>query len=90
MFLLNSQCCADNSLCLHNSNLRIGYGQTASTMSHHRVELFQALDDRLDVLYGFALGVSQFLDIFFCLRNELMQRRIQETDGYRVAFHSFE
>ena len=59
-------------------------------MSHHWVELFETFDDCFDVFNSLALSVSQFLDIFFCLRNELMQRRIQETDGYRVAFHSFE
>src|SRR5699024_10735691 len=41
-----------------------------------------------DLLNCFALSVSQFLDVLFLCRNELMKRRIKETDRYRVAFKS--
>ena len=58
-------------------------------MTHHRVELMQTSDDCFDLLNRFALCVSQFLDVLFLSRNELMKRRIQETDGNRVAFQSF-
>ena len=78
----------DHCLGLHLRNLRIGHCQTASAVAHHRVELMQAVDDRLDLLYSLALRVSQLLDVLFLCRNELMQRRIQETDGNRVAFQS--
>ena len=36
-----------------------------------------------------ALCFCQFLNIRFLSRNELMKRRIQETDGNRVALQSF-
>ena len=39
---------------------------------------------------SFALSVSKFLDVFFFCRNELMKRRIQETDSNRVTFQSFD
>ena len=58
----------DDSSCLHLRDLRICYCQTASTMTHHRVELVQAVDDRLDLLYSLALSVSQFLDVLFLCR----------------------
>src|SRR5699024_9526828 len=45
----------DDSSCLHLRDLRICYCQTASTVTHHRVELVQAVDDRLDLLYSLAL-----------------------------------
>ena len=35
-----------------------------------------------------ALSFCQFLDVSFLSRNELMKRRIQETDGNRVALQS--
>ena len=50
----------------------------------------QGSDDVLDSLNRFALSLSQFLDVIFLSRNKLMQRRIQETDGYRVALQSLE
>ena len=57
-------------------------------MTHHRVELMQGSDDGLDRLNGLALCLSQLLNVSFLGRNELMQRRIQETDGNRVALQS--
>ena len=85
MCFLNFDCCTDNSLCLHLSNLRICDCKTASTMTHHWVELMQAVDDSLDLFYALALCISKFLDVSFLCRNELMQRWIQETDCYRVT-----
>ena len=82
--------CTDNCLGLHHSDLRIGNSQTAATVTHHRVELMQGSDDCLDLCNGLALCVSQLLDVLFLGRNELMQRRIQETDGYRVALQSLD
>src|SRR5699024_2063202 len=79
---------ADNSLCLHLCDLRICYSQTASTVTHHRVELMEAVDDLFDPLNGFALSLCQLLDVLFLCRNELMERRVKETDRYRVAFQS--
>ena len=58
-------------------------------MSHHRVELMKRSDDSLDLLYSFALSICKFLDVSFICRNELMKRRIQETDSNRVTFQSF-
>ena len=43
-------------------------------------------DDCLDLLYSLALSVSQFLDVLFLCRNELMKWRIKETNCYRISF----
>ena len=59
-------------------------------MSHHWVELMKRIDDSLDLFYSLALSVSKLLDVFLFCRNELMKRRIQETDCYRVALESLE
>ena len=64
------------------------YCQTASTMSHHRVEFMQRINDCFDLFNSFALSVSQFLNIFFFCRNEFMKRRIQETDCNRASLKS--
>jgi len=88
MCLLNLDCRTDNSLGLHLGNFRISNSQTASSVTHHRVELMQGSDDGLDGLNALALCLSQLLNVSFLGRNELMQRRIQETDGNRVALQS--
>ena len=90
MLLVNSDCCTDNCCGLHLSDFRIGYGKTASTVTHHRVELVKTSDDSLDLLNGLTLSFCKSLDLIFGVRNELMKRRIQETNGNRVTFHGLE
>ena len=89
MSLLHVQRSADNSLGLHHSDFRIGNRQTAATVTHHGVELVERINDSLDLFHGLALSVSQLLDVFFGGGYELVERGIQEPDGYRVAFQSF-
>ena len=88
MSLLDVDGGTDDSLGLHLRDLRIGDGQTAASVSHHRVELVQGSNHRLDVLNALALCVSELLDVGFLGGNELMKRRIQETNRNRVAFKS--
>ena len=88
MSLLNVDSRADHSLGLHLRNLRIGNRQTASTVTHHGVKLVERSDNGLDLLNGLALSVSQLLDVLLLGGNKLMERRIQETDTYRVALKS--
>ena len=85
MSLLHIDGSLDDSSGLHLCNFRIGYSQTAATVTHHGVELVQGSDDCLDGLNGLALCVSQCLDVSLVSRNEFVERRIQETDGNRVA-----
>ena len=88
MLLLDFDGGADHSLGLHRGDLRIGDSQTAASVAHHRVELVEPCDDVLDLLDGLALRGSQLLDLRLLGGNELVQRRIQEADGDRVALKS--
>lgn len=86
--LINSKGCFDNRAGLHRGDFRVGNRQTAATVTHHRVELMQRSDNRLNLLNGLSLCIRKQFDILLFGRNKLMQRRIQEADGYALAFHS--
>src|SRR5699024_9809997 len=86
---LNGQSSLDDSLGLHDSDLRISYGQTAAAVSHHRVEFAQSCDDLLDIFNGFAFDPGQFFDVLFFGRYEFVKRWIQESDGNRITLESF-
>ena len=79
----------DDGTSLHLGDFRIGDGQTAATVTHHRVELMQGGNDILDVLDGLALCLGKCLDVFLFGGNELVERRIQEANGNRHAVHGF-
>ena len=89
MLFLRVDSSPDDRFGLHLCNFGICYGKTASAMAHHRVELMQACNDVFDRLNALALRVSQQLDVFLRSGNKLMQRRIQETDAYRISFQRF-
>ncbi len=78
---------ADDGSGLHLGDLRVGDGQTAATVAHHRVELVQGGDDGLDVGYGLAHILGQQLDVVVLGRDELVQGGIKEADGDGEAFH---
>ncbi|SRR5690554_710478 len=59
-------------------------------MPEHGVDLFQRFDAGFHCLNGEAHGVCQSFDGRLILRYKFMQRRIEETDGHRQAFHRFE
>ena len=89
MSLLNVDSGADNSLSLHLCDFRIGYCKTKSAVTHHRVKLVKRSDDSLNLLNGLALSVCKLLDVSFFGGNELVKRRIEETDCYRAALKCF-
>ena len=62
--------------CLHLCKLRIGNCKTASTMTHHRVELMKLIAFLLDLVNSLAHIFCKLCHLFLCLRSELMQRRI--------------
>ncbi len=88
MSLLNVDSSLDNSSCLHLSDLRVCYCQTASTVTHHGVELVQASDKSLDVSNRLALCSSKSSNVSLFCGNEFVQRRIEETDCNRVTLKS--
>ncbi len=87
MTCLNGKSCLDNGTGLHLCDLGEGDSQTAAAVTHHRVELVQGSNDVLDLLNGLALCLCKSLDVSFLSGNELVERRIQEADGYGVAAH---
>ncbi len=72
---------------LHLSDLRECDCKAAAAVTHHRVELMQGVAASLDVSYSQAHFLGQCSNVFLSSGNELMQRRIQETDRDRSAFH---
>ena len=77
-----------NGSCLHLCDLRISNSQTASTMAHHRVELMKLVAFRLNDFNGNAHILCKISHFLFCLRCELMKRRIQITNGHWSALKS--
>ena len=77
----------DHSIGLHLGNFRIGNGQTAAAMAHHGVELMQADNNVVQLFGGHAHILCQGFDILSLGGQELMQRRVQITDGHRTIAH---
>ncbi len=90
MFLLYRDRRFDDSLGLHYGNFGISNAQTAAAVSHHGVELVQIGNDLLDLRYGLTLYLCKGCDIFLGCGNELVKRRIEETDGYGISAERFE
>ena len=86
---LNFYSSADNRFCLHFSNFGVSYRKTASSVTHHRVSFVEAVDDVFDFAYCFTLCFCENFNISFLCGNKLVERRIEETDCYRVTFQSF-
>ncbi|CCX52583.1 unknown [Alistipes sp. CAG:514] len=62
--------------------------QTHSTVTHHRVDLVKGLATLLDVLDGDTKLLGKFLLLLLCLRNELVERRVKQTEDNRLAVHN--
>ena len=66
---------------LHFVQSREGDAQTYSAVSHHRVDLVESLAAFLDLGYRNAKFLGQFFLFVAGLRHELVQRRIEQTEG---------
>ena len=75
---------------LHHGDFGIRYRQTATAVSHHRVEFVQRIDDFFNLLHALVLRLRQCFDIGFFRRHELVKRGIEETDGYGITAQRFE
>ena len=87
VFLPDVDSCGYDSLGLHLGDLRIENVQTAAAGTQHRVELVQAFYLALELVEGYAHLIGQLLDLVILVREELMERRVKQTDGYRQAAH---
>ena len=70
-------------------NHRVGDVQTYSAVPHHRVDLVEGLAPLLDFLLVDSKLLCKLLPLLVSLRNELMERRVEETEGNRLAVHDF-
>ena len=77
----------DHSIGLHLGDLGISNSQTAATVAHHGVELMQADNNVVQLLSGHTHIGSQSSDVLCLGGQELMQRRVQITDGHRTVAH---
>ena len=77
----------DDGIGLHLGDLGIGNSQTAAAVAHHGVELVQADNNVVQLFGGHAHIGSQSSNVLCLGGQELMQRRIQITDGHRTVAH---
>ena len=89
MTVLYRDCSLDDCFRLHFCDFGIRYRKTASAMSHHRVEFVQRIADNFDFFNGLALRFCKFFDVLFFGGNELVKRRIEETNGNGMSFKGF-
>ena len=89
MSLLDVEAGLDDGPCLHDGDLGICDVEAAAAVTHHGVELVQAVDNSLELgdLHVHLLGQSY--DVLFLCGNELVERGIEEADGDGMAVHGF-
>ena len=75
---------------LHLSDFRIGIAQTAATVTQHRIVFAKGFHTLLDVLQTYTHGFGHLLLSLQIMRYKLVQRRVEQTNGNRIAGHSLE
>ena len=75
---------------LHLADFRIGNRQAAAAMAEHRVELVQRIDTLAQLRRVHAKHGRDIADLLVGLRQEFVQRRIEQADGHRQAVHDRE
>jgi hypothetical protein len=75
---------------LHLVDLGIRDAQAAAAVAEHGVGLVQFLGPLHQLLGVQAGGLGHGHDVFFRVRQELVQRRVEQADGDRQAFHDRE
>ena len=82
--------CLEDRARLHLGDFRVGDGETAAAEAQHRVELGEIAGAIGELA---RIGVHRprdLLDLGLGVRQELVQRRIEQTDGDRQALHDLE
>ena len=77
----------DHSGGLHLGDLGEGNSQTAAAVTHHGVELMQRGDNGLQLVHGDVQLARDLHDILLLGGQELVQRRIEVTDGHGTLAH---
>ena len=75
---------------LHRRDLGIADAQAAATKAEHRIELVQLRDALLDARRRHADLLRQLLLLFRRVRQELVERRVEEADRHREALQGAE
>ncbi len=75
---------------LHFGNFRIDDAEPAAAETEHRIELVQFLHALLNLLNRHAHFLGQIILRRVVMREEFMQRRIQEANGRRQTFQFLE
>ncbi len=89
-FLLHLRGGFEDRARLHFGNLGIPDAEAASAEAQHGVELVQALHTLVEARHGHTHLLGQFLLRFLAVRQEFVERRIEEPDGGRVALQGAE
>ncbi len=89
-FLLHVDSSLQHGTGLHFSDFRIGNSQTAATVTHHGVGLVESGDLLLHLIHGVAQVLGQLFDFLGHVQmgHELVERRIQITNGHGTTFQS--
>ena len=80
----------DDGACLHLGDFRIGVAQAASAVAEHRVHFVERIDARLDFVVADIHLRCHFALALLVLRNEFVQRRVEQADGDGIAVHHLE
>ena len=89
-FLLDDGRRLEHRARLHLRDLRVADAEPAAAEAEHRVELVQLFDARLNRLDRDAQLLRQILLLLRRVRQELVQRRIEEADRRRIALERAE
>ena len=87
---LQFQGSAEDGTSLHLRDFRIRIAQAATAVAQHRVMFAKRFHTLLDILQAYAHGIRHFLLPLQIVGNEFVQRRVEQTHGYRATFHSLE
>ena len=82
--------CLDDGACLHLGDFGVGDTKTATAVSEHGVEFFERINFGFDFFECDAHFVGQFFLGDGLVGYELVQRGVEQADGYAKAVHGFE
>mmetsp|Transcript_27480 Transcript_27480/g.51496 ORF Transcript_27480/g.51496 Transcript_27480/m.51496 type:complete len:341 (+) Transcript_27480:74-1096(+) len=80
----------EDGACLHLADLRVGDGQAAAAVSQHRVRLLQLRGTAADSIQGHTGGLCNQAHLRLSVRDEFVQRRVQQTHSHGQAVHDAE
>ena len=89
-FLLQFHSSTKDSSSLHSGDFGISVTQTATTVTEHRVSFDETVHALVDVFHCHTHCFRHFFLTSLVVRNEFVERRIEETNIYGATIHSAE